>query len=69
MTAGALDYRALSELSPRRIEVESELISIHAAAPEILDVPAIFTVTVIDALSNILDVSTAKALQVYLGVE
>jgi len=67
MTASRLDYRVLSRLDSRAREVESELLAIHAAAPETIDLPGMFTAAVTDAMSNILDESTAKALEVYIG--
>jgi len=67
MTARTLDCIAFSRLGPRANGVESELLTINAAAPDVLDLPALFSSAVTDAISNILDDSTAKALEVYIG--
>ncbi len=68
MTAKPPSYQVVSNFSPRgNGELEAELSSIRAVAPKALEVEELFTAAVTDALSNILDKSTAMALEIYVG--
>ncbi len=68
MTAKPPSYQVLLNFNTRgNGELEAEMSSIRAVAPKALEVDELFTAAVTDALSNILDKSTAMALEIYVG--
>ncbi len=68
MTAKPPSYQVVLNFSPRgNGELEAEISSIRAVAPKALEADELFTAAVTDALSNILDKSTAMALEIYVG--
>jgi hypothetical protein len=69
MMSTSFEEQALKNMEPKaRRGTEEELFMLGARAPELVkDVPSIFKEAVMDALVNILDESTVKALEIFIG--